>query len=77
MSAPRPFERDPFHPLSSINNRLQFLYIQEHSSYFLYVVRQVSCGGAYLTITHALLRNRSCFRPIISLVFFHMVQADA
>ena len=27
MSAPRPFERDPFHPLGSICNRKQLLYI--------------------------------------------------
>ena len=27
MSAPRPYETDPFHPLGSIYNMKQFLYI--------------------------------------------------
>ena len=27
MSAPRPYETDPFHPLGSITNMKQFLYI--------------------------------------------------
>ena len=27
MSAPRPYETDPFHPLGSISNMKQFLYI--------------------------------------------------
>ena len=47
MSAPRPYVTEPFRPLSSINNWYQFLYIQQHSSYFLHVVRpSVSCRGA-------------------------------
>ena len=39
----------------------------------------VSCGGAYLTIAHALLQKHSYLRlrAIISLVFFHMVRAGA
>ena len=39
----------------------------------------VSCGGAYLTIAYALLQKHSnlWFRAFISLVFFHMVRADA
>ena len=39
----------------------------------------VSCGGAYLTIAHALLRKH-CYlwlRAIISLVVFHVVGAGA
>ena len=38
---------------------------------------QVSCGGAYLTIAHALLQKHFYlwFRAIISLVFFHVVRA--
>ena len=27
MSAPRPYETDPFHPLGSVSNMKQFLYI--------------------------------------------------
>ena len=40
----------------------------------------VSCGGAYLTIAHALLQKHPLylwFNAIISLVFFHMVRAGA
>ena len=34
--------------------------MQQHSSYFLHVVRSsVSCGGAYLMIAHALLQKHS------------------
>ena len=48
------------------------------SIYFLHVVgSSVSCGGAYLTIAHALLQKH-CYlwlRAIISVVFFHMVRA--
>ena len=58
MSAPRPYVTDPFRPLSSINIWQQFQYIQQHSSYFLHVVRSsVCCGGAYLIIAHALWQN--------------------
>ena len=61
MSAPRPYVTDPFRPFSSINNWQQFLYIQQHSSYFFHVVRSsVSCSGACLTIAHALLQKHSC-----------------
>ena len=77
MSAPRPYVTEPFRPLSSINSWLQFLYIQQHSSYFLHVVRSsVPCGGAYLTIANALLQKHSylMFRATLSLVFFHMVR---
>ena len=80
MSAPRPYVTDPFRPLSSINNWQQFLYIQQHSSYFLHVVRSsVPYSAAYLRITHALLQKHSYlrFRAVKSLVFFHMVQAGA
>ena len=37
----------------------------------------LSCGGAYLTIAHALLQKDSYiwFRAISSFVFFHMVRA--
>ena len=56
MSAPRPYVTEPFRPLSLIISWKQFLYIQQHSSYFLNVVRSsVSGGGEYLTIAHALL----------------------
>ena len=78
MSAPRPYVTEPFPPLSSIINWKQFLYMRQHSIYFLHVVgSSVSCGGAYLTIAHALLQKHPCswFRAIISLVFFHMVRA--
>ena len=55
MLASRPYVTKPFRNLGSINNWWQFLYIQQHSSYFLHVVRpSVSCGGAYLTIAHVL-----------------------
>ena len=80
MSAPRPYVRVPFRPFSSINDWQQFLYIQQHSSYFLNVVRSsVSCRGAYLTITHALLQKHSYlwFIVTISFLFFHMVRAGA
>ena len=80
MSAPRPYVTEPFRPLSSINNWSQFLYIQQHSSYFIHVVSSsLSCGGAYLTIAHALLQKQSYlwFRAIISLVFFHMLRIGA
>ena len=56
------------------------IYIQQHSSCFLYVVRSiVSCGGAYLTIAHTLLQKHSYlwFRAFISLVFYRMVRAGA
>ena len=37
-----------------------FVYIQQHSSYFLHVVRlSVSCSGAYLTFALALLQKHS------------------
>ena len=78
MSAPRPYVTEPFRPLSSIIIRQQFLYMRQHSIYFLHVVgSSVSCGGAYLTIAHALLQKH-CYlwlRAIISVVFFHMVRA--
>ena len=80
MSAPRPYVTDPFRPLSSINSWKQFLYIQQHSSYFLHVVRSsVSRSGAHLTTADALLKQQSCLRSIsiISLVFFHMVRPGA
>ena len=57
-----------------------FLYIQQHSRYFLHVVRSsTSYARAYLTIAHAFLQKHSYlwFRAIISLVFFHMVRAGA
>ena len=66
---------EPFRPFKPINYWYQFIFIQQHSSYFLFVVRpSVSRGGAYLTIAHALLQKHSYlrFRAIISLVFFHM-----
>ena len=68
MSAPRPYVTDPFRPLSLINSWKQFLYIQQHSSYFLNVVRSsVSGGGEYLAIAHALLQKHSYlwFRAMI------------
>ena len=71
MLDPRPYVTEPFRPLSSINSWYQFLYIQQHSSYFLHVVRpSVSCGGAHWTIADALLQKNSClwFIAIISLV---------
>ena len=80
MSAPRPYVTDPFRRLSSMNNWQQFLYIQQHSSYFLHVVpSSVSCGGAYFTIAHAPLEKHSylSFRPIISLMLLHMVCSGA
>ena len=80
MSAPRPYVTEPFRPLSSINNRLQFLYILQHSSYLLHVVRSsVSCDGAHLMIADALLQKHFClcFIVLISLVFSHMVRAGA
>ena len=80
MSAPTPYVTEPFRQLSSINNWQQFLFIQQHSSYFLHVVRSsVSCGGAHLMIADALLLKHSClwFIPVISLVFFHIVRAGA
>ena len=47
MSAPRPYVTHPSRPLSSINSWSQFIRIQQHSIYFLHVVRSsVSCGGA-------------------------------
>ena len=78
MSATRPYVTEPFRPLGWISKWEQFLYITQHSSYFFHVVRSsLSCGGAYLTIAHALLQKHSYiwFRAIISLVFFHMVRA--
>ena len=58
MSAPRPYVTEPFRQLSSINIGYQFLYIQQHSSYLLHVVRSsVSCCGANLTIAHELLQK--------------------
>ena len=52
ISAPRPFVHSAQLMLGSNS------YIQQHSSYFLHVVRSnVSCGGAYLTIAHVLLLN--------------------
>ena len=80
MSAPRPYVTEPFRPLNSISNWQHFLYIQQHSIYFLHVVRSsVYCGGAYLKIAHALLQKHSYFwfRAIISLVCFHMVRVCA
>ena len=80
MSAPRPQETDPFHPLNSINTWQQLLYIQQHSSYFLHVVRSsVSYGGAHLKIAHAFWHKNSnlWFRVVINLVIFHMVRAGA
>ena len=49
MSAPRPFVRDPFHPLISITNIKQFLFISDHQLCF-------PCGtwnGYYFTYAHA------------------------
>ena len=58
MSAPRPYVTEPFRQLSPLNMWYQFLYIQQHSSYLLHVVRSsVSCCGAYLTIAHELLQK--------------------
>ena len=78
--APRPYVTDPFRLLNSINSWPQFVYIQEHSGYFLHVVRScVSCGGVYLTIAHTHLQKHSylCFGAHISLVFLRMVCAGA
>ena len=68
MSAPRPYVTDPFRPLSSLNSWKQFLYIQQHSSYFLHVVRSsVSRSGAHLTTADALfmvhIYYKSCVFP--------------
>ena len=58
MSAPRPYVTELFRPLNSINNWSQYLYTQQHSSYFVHVVRSsVFCGGAHLTIVDALLQK--------------------
>ena len=78
MSAPRPYVTEPFRPLSWINKWQQFLYIQQHSSFFFHVVRSsVSCSEPYLTLAHAFLQKHSYiwFRAILTLVFFHMVRA--
>ena len=80
MSAPRPYVTEPFRQLSSISKWYQFLYIQQHSSYFVHVVRSsASCGGAHLMIADALLQKHYClwFMAFISLVFFHWVRAGA
>ena len=45
MSAPRPSETDPFHPLGSITSTPQFrIYIQKCTRYFFHVVRLVWCA---------------------------------
>ena len=71
--APRPYVTDPFRLLHPINSWQQFAYIQQHSGYFLHVVRScVSCGGVYLTIARAHLQKHSylCFKsPYKSCVF--------
>ena len=80
MSAPRPYVTEPFRPFTSINNCQQYLYTQQHSSYFLHVVRSsVSRCGGHLTIADALLQKHFYlwFMAIISVVFFHMVRAGA
>ena len=57
MSAPRPYETDPFHPLGSTLTKKSFsIYIEKCTSYFFHVVgTSGSWYGVYLTITHALL----------------------
>ena len=55
-------------------------YIQQHSSYFLHVVRSiVASGGASLTIADALLQKQYYlwFIAVVRLVFFHVVRAGA
>ena len=58
MSAPRPHDTDPFHPLGSICYIESFLYICQSvpvTSSKWYV--KVCLAGSYLTIAHVLFRN--------------------
>ena len=58
MSAPRPYETDPFHPLGSICYIKSFLYIYQSvlvTSSKWYV--KVCLARSYLTIAHVLFRN--------------------
>ena len=59
MSAPRPYVKDPFHPLGSVSSNLSFLYIYESvTSYFFHVVRKsASLHDRYLTIVHVLFKH--------------------
>ena len=55
MSAPRPYETDPFHPLGSISNMKQFLYIYDSeplisSMWYEQIV--------YMTIAHVMCFHR-------------------
>ena len=60
MSAPRPHVTDPFHPLGSILNMEQFLYICKivpviSSKWYV----QVCLGVVCLTTAHALLKKKN------------------
>ena len=83
MSAPRPRVTEPFHPLSSINNWQQLLYIYTPVfQFFPPCGLSVSCCGAYLTTAHALFQKlsllwfRPSFRPSTDLILIHMVRAS-
>ena len=52
MSAPRPYETDPFHPLGSISNMIQFLYIYNSVPVISSMWYVQLC--LYMTIAHVL-----------------------
>ena len=61
MSAPRPYGTDPFHPLGSISNTMQFLYIYQSVqaiSSMWYVIGSLGMV-AILRIVHALFQKVS------------------
>ena len=60
MSAPRPYETDPFRPLGSIINTGLFLYKCQSSGYFFYVLRR----------SVSVYDNCACAEPILKLSCF-------
>ena len=61
MSAPRPYGTDPFHPLGSVSNTMQFLYIYQSVPAILSMWYVIGSLGtvAILRIVHALFEKLS------------------
>ena len=81
MSAPRPYETDPFHPLGSIWNIKQFLYICKSlpvisSMWYAQLCIHDNCACAFAGTVK--LRFRAFFKVIIILFFlgYMLVRID-
>ena len=79
MSAPRPFETDPFHPLGSICYIKQLLYMYENlpvisSTWDAYVCIYDNCACALAETLK--LRFRAIFKVLIFFLGNMLVQID-